>query len=110
MLEQRRRHWRADRVETTGKQHRVGLKNTPGCGHRLASPLPVQYADESEHTPGRIKIQIDLLLEPLQQQLRPLFVETASAPVDRLDLARGRGSYRAIVAVADHEIVLHDAP
>ena len=37
-------------------------------------------------------------------------MDAAPAHVDGLDLVRGRGADRLVVAVADHEIVLHDPP
>jgi hypothetical protein len=54
-------------------------------------------------------VDLDLFLEALHQQLGAFVVQAAPAHVDRLDLARRRGADRLVVAVADQEIVLHDA-
>src|SRR5882672_4829053 len=81
---------------------------TSGGAIPLSSPFPMQHGDEGEQPPGGVGIHADLALEPLLQQVGALVVERAPSHVDRLDLARGRAADRLVVAVADHEVVLHD--
>src|SRR5579863_6064532 len=72
------------------------------------SPLPVQHRDQREQPPRRVEIELDLALEPLHEDVRGLVVQGAAAHVERLDAVRRRGADRRVVAVADHEIILHD--
>src|SRR5215471_16481884 len=92
--------------------------NSTACGRAMigAAPispsalaLPVQHGDQREQVARRVEVDDDLVLEPLHQELGALVVQRAPAHVDRLDLARRRGADRRVVAVADHEVVLHDA-
>src|SRR5712672_1900615 len=74
------------------------------------SPFPMQDADEGEQAPCGLEINRHLVLEALHQKLRAFVVQRTAAHIDRLD-AIGRGSADGLViAVADHEIVLHDPP
>src|SRR5215468_2523594 len=73
-------------------------------------PLPVQHADEREQAAGGVEVDPHLLAQPVHENARALVVQPAPAHVDRLDLARRGGAKRLVIAVADHEIILHDAP
>src|SRR5438874_6087456 len=73
-------------------------------------PLPVQDADQREQPPGSFEIDSYLALQPLLQRARAFVVDAAAAHVDRLDLVGRGGADRLVVAVADHEIILHDPP
>ena len=50
-----------------------------------------------------------LRLSRSMQDARAFVVQAAPAHVDRLDLVGRRGADRRVIAVADHEVVLHDA-
>src|SRR5665647_829751 len=76
-------------------------------GHAL--PFPVQHADQREQPARGLEIDPHLALQALLQRARAFVMDAAAAHVDGLDLVRRRGADRLIVAVADHEIVLHDS-
>ena len=75
-------------------------------GHAL--PLPVQDADQREQPARGFEIDPHLALQALLQRARAFVMDAAAAHVDGLDLVRRRGADRLVIAVADHEIVLHD--
>src|SRR5690349_6839224 len=89
--------------------------NSTACGRAMigapipVSPFPVQHGNQREEAARGVEIDADLVLEPLHQELGALVLEPAPAHVDRLDLARARAADRLVIAVADHEVVLHDA-
>jgi hypothetical protein len=70
----------------------------------------MQHADQREQPARGVKVHLDLAGEPLHQELRALVVQPAPPHVDCLDLARHGGANRLIVALADHEVILHDFP
>src|SRR5580658_9231034 len=86
--------------------------NSTACGRppATASPLPMQYGEEGEQPPCGVEIHRHLVLQPFPQQLGTLVVERSPPHVDRLDVARRRGADRLVIALADHEIVLDQAP
>ena len=65
----------------------------------------MEHADQREQPPRRVEIDRDLAVEPVHQHLGRLVVEGAARHVDGLDLLRGRGLDRLIIAVADREII-----
>src|SRR5215813_11073971 len=74
------------------------------------SAFPVQDANEREQAPRGLEIDRHLVLEAIHQELRAFVVQRAPAHVDRLDALGGGGADRSVIAVADHEIILHDPP
>src|SRR5580693_4534963 len=71
----------------------------------LGSPFPMQCRDQREQPPRRVKIDLDLVLESFDEQSGSFVVQAAPAHVDRLDF-RGRArTDRAVIAVAQHEII-----
>src|SRR3990172_6597043 len=74
-----------------------------------SSALPVERAEEREQATGGGDIDGDLALEPLLQQAAPFVVQAPPSHVDGLDLGGGLGLDRLVVALADEEIVLHQA-
>src|SRR6478752_10702381 len=72
--------------------------------------LPVQDGDEREQPARGLEVDPHLALQPLLQRARALVMDAAAAHIDGLDLVRRRRADRLVVAVADHEIVLHDPP
>src|SRR5581483_3364437 len=73
---------------------------------RLAAE--VQRADQREQPTRGVEVDLDLAFQAFPQHLRTFVVQAAPAHVDRLDLRRRGGADRAVVAVADLEIILHD--
>src|SRR4051812_17507214 len=74
------------------------------------SPFPMQDADEREQAPRGFEIDRHFVLQALHQELRAFVMQRAAAHVDRLDAIGRGGADRLVVAVADHEIILHDSP
>src|ERR1700688_3453083 len=77
-------------------------------GHALT--LPVQHGDQREQPARGFEIDPHLALQPFLQRARALVVDAAATHVDGLDLVGRGGADRLVVAVANHEIVLHDPP
>src|SRR5579883_1459508 len=80
-----------------------------GAGIRGSSPLPVQYRDQREQSPRGVEVELDLALESLHEDARAFVMQGAAPHIERLDTVRRRRADRRVIAVADHEIVLHDA-
>src|SRR5947209_199832 len=57
-----------------------------------------------------LEVDIHLALEPLHQELGAFGVERSPTHVERLDALGSGGADRRVIAVADHEVVLHDPP
>src|SRR4051812_42521176 len=57
-----------------------------------ALALPVQHADQREQAARGVEVDLDLLLQPLAQQLGAFVVKPAPSHVDRLDLRRRGGA------------------
>src|SRR5579871_636595 len=74
---------------------------------RLA--LPMQHRDQREQAARGVEIKLDLAAQPLHDDARAFVVQRAPAHVERFDAVRRRGADRRVIAVADREIVLHDA-
>ena len=74
-----------------------------------ATTPDVQHAQEGEQPPRGVEVDLDLVRELIPQQLRALVVQAAAADVDRLDARRARRADGGVVALADQEIVAHDA-
>src|SRR4029450_5936807 len=71
------------------------------------SALPMQRAEQREQAACGRKVDGDLALEPLHQELAAFVVNAAPPHVDRFDL-RGRLRLdRLIISLADEEVVLH---
>src|SRR5437867_68400 len=71
-------------------------------------PLPVQDADQRKQAARGFEVDPHLALQPLLQRARAFVMDTAPAHVDRLDLVGRSRADRLVVAVADHEIILHN--
>src|SRR5581483_4627619 len=63
---------------------RTAPGRSPACSK--ASTLPVERAEQREQASRGWKVDDDLALEPLQEQLAALVVKAAAPHVDRLDL------------------------
>src|SRR5262249_50001292 len=81
----------------------------PEAHPRGLSP-DMQNADQGEETARRGAVELDLSGKPLAQQVGALVVQAAPAHVDGLDLRGRSGPDGLIVAFADGEVVLDDAP
>src|SRR5260370_36370391 len=69
----------------------------------------MKHGDERKQPPRGIEVDGDLMLEALYQELGALVVQSPPSHVDRLDLAWCRRADRLIIALANQEIVLHEA-
>src|SRR5260370_42367823 len=69
----------------------------------------MKHGDERKQPPRRIEVDGDLMLEALYQEVGALVVQSPPSHVDRLDLAWRRRADRLVIALANQEIVLHEA-
>ena len=69
----------------------------------------MERAEEREQASCGRDVDGDLALEPFFENLAALVVQTAPSHVDGLDARGGLGLDRLVVALADEEIVLHQA-
>ena len=72
------------------------------------SPLPMQGAEQREEAAPRGDIDGDLTFQSLHEQAAAFVVQAAAPDVDGLDARRRLRLDRLIVALAHHEVVLHD--
>src|SRR5262249_42002922 len=79
-------------------------------GRRMPASAPdVPHAQQGEEPRRGIEVDLDLVRELLSEQLGALVVKAAAAHVDRLDPRWARRADRGVVALADQEVVAHDA-
>src|SRR5262245_24056659 len=112
MAQDGRRHRRAHGVHGADEEHRAGwITGQIVLPHaRHGSAFPMQGADEREEATRGIAVDGDLALEALDQHAAALVVHCAPAHVDGLDARGRRRTDRLVVALADDEVVLDDAP
>jgi len=98
-----------ERTELSPQANRTARGCVADAGIAAPHPFQLQHRNQREQSPGRVEIEFDLALEPLHEDVRALVVQRAARHVERLDAVRCRTADRRVVAVADREIVFHDA-
>src|ERR1700743_3582058 len=79
------------------------------CPRPSPSALQMQDADEREKTARGFEIRLYLAGEPVDEKLGAFIVDRAPPHIQGFDLRRRRGADGFVVAVADQEVILHDA-
>src|SRR5271154_6631026 len=88
---------------------KLQAKSTLPGSRAIHSASDVQHADEGEEPARGVEVDLDLVRQPLPQQLRALVVQAAPAHVESLDARRTRGADGGVIVLADQEVVADDA-
>src|ERR1700743_444341 len=80
------------------------------CLRPSPSAFQMQDADEREKAARGFEIGLYLAGEPFDQKFGAFIVDRTPPHIQGFDLRRRRRADGLVVAVADQEIILHDAP